>query len=193
MIGIGFTEMIIIAGIALVVLGPEKFPEFAKIAIRAVRDLRGYFDEIKTEIAKEVKPLEKELNEITKKSNELYREILTETDPSYTSKGYTPSTSYVEHSYQTDKEIETNSENLTSEGIAGNVDDTNDEEPLDEEYHSESESIEEPYDPDIPHADLQKMAQSTPHNDEEIHETKESPPSDHDDDNHIEIPPRLDG
>jgi len=29
---IGFTELILIAGVALMVLGPEKFPEFAKMA-----------------------------------------------------------------------------------------------------------------------------------------------------------------
>lgn len=187
MVGIGFTEMIIIAGIALVVLGPEKFPEFAKIAIRAIRDIRGYFDEVKTEIAKEVKPLEKELNEITKKSNELYREILTETDPSYTSKGYTPSTNYVEHSYQTDKDItakEERQESITSEGMS---EDTSGMETT----SRDSQEVEEPYDPDIPQADLKKMTQATPHNDEEFHEANEK--NDIENQNDIELPERLDG
>ncbi|MGC8737155.1 MAG: Sec-independent protein translocase protein TatB [Candidatus Hydrogenedens sp.] len=185
MVGIGFTEMIIIAGIALVVLGPEKFPEFAKIAIRAIRDIRGYFEEIKTEIAKEVKPLEKELNELTKKSNELYREILTETDPSYTSKGYTPSTNYMEHSYHTDIEKkEEKQDNITSEGVSEDTigaesDTTNNHE------------IEEPYDPDIPQADLQEKRRITPHNDEEFHETHEK--DDINNGSDIQFPERLDG
>ncbi|HOQ32934.1 MAG TPA: Sec-independent protein translocase protein TatB [Candidatus Hydrogenedens sp.] len=189
MVGVGFTEMIIIAGIALVVLGPEKFPEFAKIAIRAIRDIRGYFDEVKTEIAKEVKPLEKELNELTKKSNELYREILTETDPSYTSKGYTPSTNYVEHSYQTDTDIakkEEKQDSITSEGISGDTDASNME-----ITSNDNQEIAEPYDPDIPQADLQKMTQATPHNDEEAREAKEE--TDIDNQNNIQFPERLDG
>jgi sec-independent protein translocase protein TatB len=40
MLGVGFGEMIIIAGIALVVIGPEKFPEFAKIVLHTFRDVR---------------------------------------------------------------------------------------------------------------------------------------------------------
>lgn len=185
MVGIGFTEMIIIAGIALVLLGPEKFPEFAKIAIRAIRDIRGYFDEVKTEIAKEVKPLEKELNDLTRKSNELYREILTETDPSYTSKGYTPSTNYVEHSYQTDIEKKGEKQDtITSEGLS---EDTNDLETTSNGNHE----IGEPYDPDVPQADLPKMSPATPHNDEEFHETNGK--DDLDNGNDIKLPERLDG
>lgn len=61
MLGIGFFEMIVIAGIALVVIGPEKFPDFAKIAVRTIRELRGYMDEMKTELNKELKPVKKEL------------------------------------------------------------------------------------------------------------------------------------
>ena len=181
MVGIGFTEMIIIAGIALVVLGPEKFPEFAKIAIRALRDIRGYFDEVKTEISKEIKPIEKEINEITKKGNEVYREILTETDPSYTSKGYTPSTSYVENSYQTDYDKEEDNETSSS------LEDTESTEPA---KTNEGGSV-EPYDPDIPHADLQKMATATDNNDEELHENNED--TELNDEDELTPPERLDG
>ena len=60
MFGIGFPEMIIIAGIALVVIGPEKFPDFAKIVMRTIRDIRGYVDEARQEINKELKPMKKE-------------------------------------------------------------------------------------------------------------------------------------
>ncbi len=181
MVGVGFTEMIIIAGIALVVLGPEKFPEFAKIAIRAVRDIRGYFDEVKTEISKEIKPIEKEINEITRKGNEVYRDMLKETDPSYTSKGYTPSTNSVEHSYQTDyeKKEEENTSSLEEDETSTEATETNEG------------GLEEPYDPDIPHADLQKMAATTPHNDEEFLENNEETESN--DENELRPPERLDG
>ncbi|HOK09212.1 MAG TPA: Sec-independent protein translocase protein TatB [Candidatus Hydrogenedens sp.] len=189
MIGIGFTEMIIIAGIALVVLGPEKFPEFAKIAIRTFRDLRGYLDEIKTEIAKEVKPLEKEIQEISRKGNEVYREILEETnETSYTTKGYNPSTSYLEHSVKTDEDIKEEEE--TTENITSEETDSYDSEELEKQSSEVSNEIIEPYDPDIPQADLQKMAESTPHNDEDLHENNEDiteAPTD------IKFPERLDG
>lgn len=65
MLGIGFTEMIVIGAIALVVIGPEKFPEVAKIFIRTVRDLRGYWEEAKSSINEELKPIKKEMNTLT--------------------------------------------------------------------------------------------------------------------------------
>jgi len=62
MMGIGWTEILVLGVIALVVMGPEQFPNFAKTIIRAARDLRGYWDEIRVEVEKEVKkPLEREL------------------------------------------------------------------------------------------------------------------------------------
>lgn len=77
MMGIGFTEMIVIAGIALVVIGPEKFPDFAKLVIRTIRDLRGYMDEMKSEVAKELKPLKKEMAALSKIDPEKYIDSLT--------------------------------------------------------------------------------------------------------------------
>jgi sec-independent protein translocase protein TatB len=71
---VGISELIIIAGIALVVIGPEKFPEFAKIAMRAYRDLRGYVDDIKHEMAEEMKPVQREIRELAKYNPEDYIE-----------------------------------------------------------------------------------------------------------------------
>ena len=73
---IGFIELIIIAGVALMVLGPDKFPEFAKMAARLVRDLRSYGQEIQSEIAKEIKPVQKELNDLRKIDPEKYIDSL---------------------------------------------------------------------------------------------------------------------
>lgn len=77
MMGIGFTEMVLIAGIALVVIGPEKFPDFAKLVIRTVRDLKGYVDEVKVEVGKEFKPLKKELESLSRIDPEKYIDSLT--------------------------------------------------------------------------------------------------------------------
>ena len=73
---IGIFEIIIIAGIALMVLGPEKFPEFAKMAARLVRDIRSYGSEIQREIAKEIKPMKKELEDLSKIDPEKYIDSL---------------------------------------------------------------------------------------------------------------------
>ena len=61
---IGFSEMLLIAVIALIVLGPEKFPEYAKIFLRATRDLQGYIKGIREDLAKEVNPLKGEFDKL---------------------------------------------------------------------------------------------------------------------------------
>lgn len=66
MLGLGFTETIVLAGIILIVMGPEKFPDVAKAIIRTVRDVRGYFDEAQREITKEINPLKGELRQLSK-------------------------------------------------------------------------------------------------------------------------------
>lgn len=67
---IGFSEMLLIAVIALIVLGPEKFPEYAKIFLRATRDLQGYIKGIREDLAKEVNPLKGELDKLKRQDPE---------------------------------------------------------------------------------------------------------------------------
>ena len=73
---IGVMELVLLAGVALMVLGPEKFPEFAKMAARLVRDLRSYGQEIQSEISKEIKPVQKELDDLRKIDPEKYIDSL---------------------------------------------------------------------------------------------------------------------
>lgn len=73
---IGMLEIALIAGVALMVLGPEKFPEFAKLSMRTVRDIRKYVSDAQREIATELNPLKKELNEFKKVDVEDYVENL---------------------------------------------------------------------------------------------------------------------
>lgn len=80
MLGIGMSEMILIAVIALIVFGPEKFPDFAKIALRTMRDLRGYVDEIQGEVTKELNPIKKELNKLSRDSEKYIEKIAKETE-----------------------------------------------------------------------------------------------------------------
>ncbi|MCX5771661.1 MAG: Sec-independent protein translocase protein TatB [Candidatus Hydrogenedentes bacterium] len=69
---IGVGEIVVIAVIALIVMGPEKFPEFAKIAMRAFRDVRGYVDDIKKEMANELNPVKREINQLARYKPEEY-------------------------------------------------------------------------------------------------------------------------
>ncbi len=81
---IGMFEMILIAGIALMVLGPEKFPQVAKVAIRTFRDFKKYMSEAQRDIANELNPMKDELNSIKKVDVEDYVEKLLGTDDSET-------------------------------------------------------------------------------------------------------------
>jgi Tat protein translocase TatB subunit len=56
MIGIGPIEIVVILILALIVIGPEKMPEVARVVARLMRDLRGAMDEVRghfEEIARE--------------------------------------------------------------------------------------------------------------------------------------------
>jgi Tat protein translocase TatB subunit len=47
MIGIGPIEIVVILVLALIVIGPEKMPEVARVVARLMRDLRGAMDEVR--------------------------------------------------------------------------------------------------------------------------------------------------
>lgn len=61
---LGITEILIIAGVALVVLGPDKFPQVAKVCIRMFREVRSYWEDAKRDISKELRPVNKEMREL---------------------------------------------------------------------------------------------------------------------------------
>jgi len=68
----GIGEIILIAAVALILLGPEKFPEYAKIALRAYRDFRGYFEDIKKEMHEELRPVRREIETMARYEPEKY-------------------------------------------------------------------------------------------------------------------------
>ena len=47
MMGIGPLEILVILVVALLVIGPEKMPEVARVLARVMRDLRGAMDEVR--------------------------------------------------------------------------------------------------------------------------------------------------
>ncbi|MDR0997061.1 MAG: Sec-independent protein translocase protein TatB [Zoogloeaceae bacterium] len=54
MFEVGFTEMLVIAIVALVVIGPERLPAVAKVVGRVMGQLRRYASEFRAEIDREV-------------------------------------------------------------------------------------------------------------------------------------------
>src|SRR6185295_17999621 len=73
---VGFSEILFIAAIALIFLGPEQFPKYAKLAARFIRDIKAYANEVQTEIGKELKPLTKELGDLRKVDPKKYQDKL---------------------------------------------------------------------------------------------------------------------
>lgn len=73
---IGMFEIIFIGGVALMILGPEKFPGFAKVSVRTFRDIKKYMAEAQREIATELNPMKKELDSLKKVDVEGYIEKL---------------------------------------------------------------------------------------------------------------------
>ena len=75
-LSIGWSEIAVIAGFALMVLGPEKFPQVAKVAMKTFRDIRRYVNDAQRDIATELNPMKNELTKFSKIDIENYLENL---------------------------------------------------------------------------------------------------------------------
>lgn len=56
MFGVGLPELAVIAIVAFLVFGPDKLPEYARMAGRMVRQLRQYADRARDDIRRELGP-----------------------------------------------------------------------------------------------------------------------------------------
>ena len=80
MFGIGLTEIIIIMGVALLVIGPDKLPEVAKTLGKALAEFKKVVDGVKTSIEEEpvshaeLKEEESEKTTLDDREEELMRE-----------------------------------------------------------------------------------------------------------------------
>ncbi|SNZ06738.1 sec-independent protein translocase protein TatB [Persephonella hydrogeniphila] len=79
MFGIGFTELIVIFIVALLVLGPKRLPEVAKTLGKFYREIKSTVDEVKEVVIEEPKPhtppVEEKLSKIDDLEDELDKEI----------------------------------------------------------------------------------------------------------------------
>lgn len=79
-LSIGWFEIFAITCVALMVLGPEKFPQVAKLVMKSYRDIRKYMSDAQRDIATELNPLKSDLKKFSKVDIEKYLENLMEDD-----------------------------------------------------------------------------------------------------------------
>ena len=61
MFGIGMTELLIILGLALILIGPKKLPELARSLGKTLGELRRATDDLKETIVEEIEPIREEI------------------------------------------------------------------------------------------------------------------------------------
>jgi Tat protein translocase TatB subunit len=61
MFGIGLPELLIIAALALILIGPKKLPDLAKSLGKTLGELRKATDDVKETIFEEIKPIKDDL------------------------------------------------------------------------------------------------------------------------------------
>jgi len=73
--GIGLPEVIVIAVLAVIVLGPERLPEVAVQLARALRYLRGYATDATAQLRQEFGELTKEYEEMRQELQEFRQSV----------------------------------------------------------------------------------------------------------------------
>jgi Tat protein translocase TatB subunit len=77
--GIGPLELGLVIIIAVIVIGPERFPEAAVQVARAIKFLRGYANDATSDLRKEFAELTKEYEGIRKELDEVRGTVMKET------------------------------------------------------------------------------------------------------------------
>ncbi len=61
MFGIGMSELLVILGLALILVGPKRLPQLAKSLGKTMGELRKTTDELKETISEEIEPIKEEI------------------------------------------------------------------------------------------------------------------------------------
>jgi TatA/E family protein of Tat protein translocase len=72
---LGFSEMLVIFIVALLVFGPKKLPELGKSLGKGIREFRKATDELKSTWAEQVKDIQAPLNDVKKDMNEMGQDL----------------------------------------------------------------------------------------------------------------------
>jgi len=87
---LGFSEMLVIFVVALLVFGPKKLPELGKSLGKGIREFRKATDELKSTWQEQVKDIQAPLNDVKRDMNEMSQDLKSdfyksiETEPSST-------------------------------------------------------------------------------------------------------------
>ena len=73
MLNIGFSELLVILLVALIVLGPEKLPELGRFLGRLSLEIKKGIEEVKSELG--VDKIEEEMEEVKEEFNTLKKNI----------------------------------------------------------------------------------------------------------------------
>jgi sec-independent protein translocase protein TatB len=79
--GVGLPEVIVILVLALIVLGPERLPEFAAQLGRLVRQVRGYAGRVTSQLRYELGDLTQEYESLRQEVQQLRDELRQQTKP----------------------------------------------------------------------------------------------------------------
>src|SRR5438094_8602540 len=72
---LGFSEMLVIFIVALLVFGPKKLPELGKSLGKGIREFRKATDELKSSWEEQVKDIKNPLNDVKKDIHEMGRDL----------------------------------------------------------------------------------------------------------------------
>src|SRR3989442_474280 len=75
---LGFSEMLVIFIVALLVFGPKKLPELGKSLGKGIREFRKATDELKSTWQDQVKDIQAPLNDVKKDINDMGRDLKTD-------------------------------------------------------------------------------------------------------------------
>lgn len=78
--GVGPMEMLLVAVIAIVVVGPERFPQLAVQVAKAIKFLRGYATEATSDLRSEFQELTKEYEGLRKELDEVRGNVYKQVD-----------------------------------------------------------------------------------------------------------------
>ena len=72
---LGFTEMLVIFIVALLVFGPKKLPELGKSLGKGIREFKKASDELKSSWEEQVKDVQAPLNDVKKDIHEMGKDV----------------------------------------------------------------------------------------------------------------------
>src|ERR1041385_9154601 len=94
---LGFSEMLVIFVVALLVFGPKKLPELGKSLGKGIREFRKATDELKSSWEEQVRDIQAPLNDVKKDMHEMGQNLKSDLYKSIESESAKPSSNETPH------------------------------------------------------------------------------------------------